>query len=242
MNAKVDMSDGTIWCQTFTGRAFPLLSPAAADIDWRDIAASLSKQCRYNGHCHAFYSVAQHSVMAAEFAANPKHWDADDARIFAMAIEAVGRDRLFRAVLLHDAPESYIGDLTTPMKQAMKALGERAKRQAGLRRFGFDAAQKLAVGAAGIAAFDTIEDGIAAAVSAKAGIPWPLGDVVEAAVKRADLRMLGTELRDLMGPAPRPCRMPLGPIPRPTIKPLLPGPAEAQFLDALEHAGLDPRA
>lgn len=234
MNAKVDTSDSAIWCQTFTGRAFPLLSPAPADIDWRDIAASLSKQCRYNGHCQAFYSVAQHSVLAAEFAANPKLWDAEDARIFAMAIEAVGHDRLFRAVLLHDAPESYIGDLTTPMKQAMKALGELA------RRLGSDFGQAASVG--GIAAFDTIEDGIAAAVSAKAGIDWPLGDVVEAAVKRADLRMLGTELRDLMGPAPRPWRMPLGPIRMPRIKPLLPGPAEADFLHALECAGLDPRA
>ena len=234
MNAKVDTSDGTIWCQTFTGRAFPLLAPAPADIDWRDIAASLSKQCRYNGHCQAFYSVAQHSVLSAEFAANPKLWDAEDARIFAMAIEAIGHDSLFRAVLLHDAPESYIGDLTTPMKQAMKAAPYHVgpKAHIGMGPQGGD----------GIAAFDAIEDGIAAAVSAKAGLPWPLGDVVEAAVKRADLRMLGTELRDLMGPAPRPWRMPLGPIPRPTIKPLLPGPAEAQFLDALERAGLDPRA
>jgi len=260
LNAKVDTTDGTIWCQTFTGRAFPLLRPAAADIDWRDIAASLGKQCRYNGHCQAFYSVAQHSVLAAEFAANKKLWDAEDARVFAMAIEAVGHDRLFRAVLLHDAPESFIGDLTTPMKQAMKAVGEGALCSAPavlitmpddheLSRAHPGAIVPLpaspgpiAFGAAGIAAFDAIEDGIAAAVSARADLDWPLAPVVEAAVKRADLKMLATELRDLMAEPPRPWRIPLPAIPGAPIKPLLPGPAEAQFLHALERAGLDPRA
>jgi hypothetical protein len=223
-----------IWCQTFTGRAFPLLRPAAADIDWRDIAASLSKQCRYNGHCQAFYSVAQHSVLAAEFAASKKLWDADDARVFAMAIEAVGHDRLFRAVLLHDAPESFIGDLTTPMKQAMTAAPG---------HFGTKALTVMGPpGTTGIAAFDAIEDGIAGAVSARADLDWPLVPAVEAAVKRADLKMLATELRDLMAEPPRPWRIPLPAIPCPAIKPLLPGPAEAQFLRALEAVGLDPRA
>lgn len=230
-----------IWCQTFTGRAFPLLAPTPDDIDWRDIASSLSKQCRYNGHCQTFFSVAQHSVLAAEFAANPKLWDAEDARIFAMAIEAVGHDRLFRAVLLHDAPESYIGDLTTPMKQAMREVGLVTIYKPSSGGMTELAHSTTLHKADGIAAFDTIEDGIAAAVSAKAGLPWPLGDVVEAAVKRADLKMLATELRDLMAEPPRPWRIPLPTIPRPTIKPLLPGPAEAQFLDALERAGLDPR-
>ena len=234
MNAKVDTTEGTVWCQTFTGRAFPLLSPTPADVDWRDIAAALSKQCRYNGHCHAFYSVAQHSVLAAEAATSEHFWDALDRQVFEAAIGAIGEEAFFRAVLLHDAPEAYIGDLTTPMKEAMRAAPN---------RFGTQALTIMGPpGTHGIAAFDAIEHGIAAAIHAKAGLPWPLGHVVEAAVKRVDLRMLATEARDLMAPPPRPWRLPVAPFGATLGDPLAPGPAESQFLSALGAAGIDWRA
>jgi hypothetical protein len=234
VKAKVDTTDRTIWCQTFTGRAFPLLSPTAADVDWRDIAASLSKQCRYNGHVQTFYSVAQHSVLAAEVAIGRHLWDAIDRQVFETALEAVGEDALFRAVLLHDAPESYIGDLTTPMKEAMRSMG----RDAGVIRSGLG----IAAAFGGIAAFDTIEHGIAEAVHTRAGLPWPLPPVVDAAVKRVDMKMLATELRDLMAPPPRSWRITVEPVAMPPIEPLAPGPAESQFLSALGAAGIDWRA
>ena len=234
MNAKVDTTESTIWCQTFTGRAFPLLSPTPDDVDWRDIAAALAKQCRYNGHCEVFYSVAQHSVLAAEVATGHELWDALDRQVFEAALEAVGEQALFRAVLLHDAPEAYIGDLTTPMKEAMRFMARAASAMRS--NLGWAAA----VG--GISAFDTIENLIAAAIHAKAGLPWPLPHVVEAAVRRVDLKMLATELRDLMAPPPRSWRLTVDPVAMPPIGALFPGPAESQFLSALGAAGIDWRA
>jgi hypothetical protein len=82
------------WIQTYTGRQFFPLEPRAADIDVRDIAHSLSLQCRFNGHCRGFYSVAEHSVRVSHV--------------------LDGELRLWG--LLHDAAEAYISDLPRPLK------------------------------------------------------------------------------------------------------------------------------
>ncbi|HZZ43865.1 MAG TPA: hypothetical protein VFE58_13090 [Tepidisphaeraceae bacterium] len=85
------------WLQTFTGKKFFPLSPRPADIDIRDIAHSLSLQCRFNGHCSAFYSVADHSLRVA----------------------AILPPQLQLAGLLHDAAEAYLSDLPRPVKQQL---------------------------------------------------------------------------------------------------------------------------
>ena len=82
------------WIQTYTGRQFFPLEPRPDDIDIRDIAHSLSLQCRFNGHCRGFYSVAEHSVRVSRI--------------------LDGRERLWG--LLHDAAEAYISDLPRPLK------------------------------------------------------------------------------------------------------------------------------
>jgi uncharacterized protein len=94
------------WIQTFTGRKFFPMSPRVEDIDIHDIAHSLSMQCRFNGHCREFYSVAQHSVLVsqavpAEFAL----WG-----------------------LLHDAAEAYVSDLPRPVKKQIPTFGEAEDR------------------------------------------------------------------------------------------------------------------
>lgn len=83
------------WIQTYTGRQFWPLSPHAEHVDIRDIAHSLALQCRFNGHCRGFYSVAQHSVLVSH-AVPPE-------------------DALWG--LLHDAAEAYISDLPRPLKK-----------------------------------------------------------------------------------------------------------------------------
>lgn len=86
------------YIRTYTGeRVFihePEVTLREGAINVKDIAHALSLQCRYNGHCREFYSVAQHSVLASD--------------------EASPIDKLW--ALLHDAPEAYMGDLVGPLK------------------------------------------------------------------------------------------------------------------------------
>ena len=80
--------------RTFSGKKIKIKNPQVDDIDIRDIAAALSKICRFGGHSSEFYSVAQHSVLVALMV--PK--------------------RLRAAALLHDASEAYLGDVIKPLK------------------------------------------------------------------------------------------------------------------------------
>jgi hypothetical protein len=83
------------WIQTYGGRQFWPLAPRSEDLDLGDIAHSLALQCRFNGHCRVFYSVAEHSVRVSR--------------------ELAGELRLWG--LLHDAAEAYVCDLPRPLKQ-----------------------------------------------------------------------------------------------------------------------------
>lgn len=89
------------WIQTFTGRKFFPLAPRVADIDIRDIAHSLSLQCRFNGHCLGFYCVAEHCVRVS------RSLDGRQMQLWG---------------LLHDAAEAYVSDLPRPVKQQMPAF------------------------------------------------------------------------------------------------------------------------
>ena len=79
---------------TASGNYFDLGAPHDSEILITDIAHALSNICRFAGHCHQFYSVAQHSVMVS-LMVPPEY-----------ALQA----------LLHDASEAYVGDVTSPLK------------------------------------------------------------------------------------------------------------------------------
>lgn len=83
------------WMQIASGKNFWPLDPRPDEIEIEDIAAALSKLCRFNGHTNQFYSVAQHSVLVSR-ACNPS-------------------DALWG--LLHDASEAYLGDVIRPLKR-----------------------------------------------------------------------------------------------------------------------------
>lgn len=85
------------WMHTATGRAFYPMDPRPDEIHIEDIAAALSKLCRYGGHCKRFYSVAEHCVLMAR-AASPS-----------VAFEA----------LMHDASEAYLSDIIRPVKSSL---------------------------------------------------------------------------------------------------------------------------
>jgi len=86
------------WIQTYSGKRFTPLKPNPEAIVIQDIAHSLSMQCRFNGHCREFYSVAQHSVLVSYIC------DSQDA--------------LWG--LLHDASETFLADFPTPLKHSGK--------------------------------------------------------------------------------------------------------------------------
>src|SRR5690606_33198599 len=65
------------------------------------IAHALSRQCRYNGHCDGFISVARHSIWVSS------------------RLETKGFDESMQlAGLFHDAAEAYLGDLVRPIKHS----------------------------------------------------------------------------------------------------------------------------
>lgn len=86
------------WIQTFSGRRFNPTNPNPDAIVIQDIAHALSMQCRFSGHCHQFYSVAQHSVLVSHV--------------------CNFEDALWG--LLHDAEEAYLVDMPRPLKRSGK--------------------------------------------------------------------------------------------------------------------------
>lgn len=85
---------------TRSGRYVDPLNLQPEDVLVDDVAWALSHQCRYSGHCAAFYSVAEHSVRVLR-------WLRDEG--FGRDVQAWG--------LLHDATEAYLVDLPRPLKQ-----------------------------------------------------------------------------------------------------------------------------
>lgn len=83
------------YIETVSGKKFYFLDPDPEMIDIRDIAHSLSMQCRFTGHVTDFMSVAEHSV----------------------AVSLVCDKENELAGLLHDASEAYLSDIASPIKQ-----------------------------------------------------------------------------------------------------------------------------
>lgn len=110
------MTPDRTWITTFSGRRFYPLNPVLEDIQLVDIAHALSLICRYNGHCTTFYSVAEHSVRVSELLAYEEAlWG-----------------------LLHDAPEAYICDVVSPIKDQLPFYAEYEDRLMGAIAARFD--------------------------------------------------------------------------------------------------------
>jgi hypothetical protein len=81
--------------ETASGFYLDLVDPDPGAIWLQDIASGLSKKCRFSGQCFKFFSVAEHSCMIQD------RVDSFDLKCMA---------------ILHDAAESYMGDLPRPLK------------------------------------------------------------------------------------------------------------------------------
>ncbi|KFC64007.1 Metal dependent phosphohydrolase [Bosea sp. LC85] len=92
------------WLQTASGRAFDLLRPDWRQVDFQvDVPEALARIARFTGHVSSGpYSVAQHCALGAD------------------AVFHATKDRAAAAAfLLHDAHEAYLGDVATPIAQAL---------------------------------------------------------------------------------------------------------------------------
>lgn len=103
------------WIQTYTGGAWWPMDPRPEDVHIDDIAHSLALQCRFNGHCSAHYSIAQHSLLVGDEMERRAH-RAGESRSFQRRAAIAG--------MLHDAAEAYLGDIVRPLKGQLAGFKE----------------------------------------------------------------------------------------------------------------------
>jgi uncharacterized protein len=87
------------YIETGSGIRFEFLDPNTDMISIEDIANAISKQCRYTGHVHTFYSVAEHCCHLHDFTLDMTN-NRENALI----------------ALMHDASEAYLSDIARPIK------------------------------------------------------------------------------------------------------------------------------
>jgi 5'-deoxynucleotidase YfbR-like HD superfamily hydrolase len=167
------------WIQTYTGKEFNYFTFTEKDICIEDIAMSLSRIPRFNGHTISAYFVAHHSVLVSELA-SAKNLDCS------------------KWGLLHDASEAYIADLVSPLKVTFPE-------------------------------YNALEERIHKAVAKKFKLSWPIPEEV----KHADLVLLATEKRDIMGTPPKDWKK----LPEPRTKKIIPWNSKVshyQFMNRFE--------
>ena len=76
-----------------------------------DIAHAISNLCRFAGHTKQFYSVAQHSVLVARIVAANAAVDAE--------FDEAAYNMVCAQALFHDASESVLADIPSPMKRLL---------------------------------------------------------------------------------------------------------------------------
>ena len=128
--------------ETYTGKYITLnpLSLSPEDIDLKDVAHHLSLICRFNGACHQFYSVAEHSVRVANTALRlvtedkAKKFKSTDKE-FELTVKDYGAALL---ALLHDAHEAYTGDMIRGWKDKNRAELEQVVQGVVVKKFRLD--------------------------------------------------------------------------------------------------------
>lgn len=110
--------DDSMRMRTYSGLRVDPMHVRPEDVNVVDIAHALARQCRFNGHCGGWLSVARHSVDVS------RRLDAEPV--------------LAKWGLMHDAPEAWLGDISRPMKHsgqftaylAAEEIAERAVAEA----------------------------------------------------------------------------------------------------------------
>jgi uncharacterized protein len=131
------------WIQTYSIGQFWPLDPRPEDVRIQDIGHALSMMCRFTGHVHEFYSVAEHSCRVSIEA---------ERRALAAGLNAALHARWG---LLHDASEAYLVDLARPVKRTPEMAAYREAEALIMRavaeRFGLPGDEPPVVKAADVA-------------------------------------------------------------------------------------------
>lgn len=155
------------WMQTTSGIRVNLLDPQPDDFVLEDICTSLERLNRFVGHGTSTpWSVAKHSCFVGWLTAyDPEGHEFDLG----------DRDKLILTGLLHDAEEAFIGDLSSPVKQAIRHLsGDNQPTWSGA-------------------------DELASRIRRAIGRKFDLFDPIPKVVKNADLKALAYEAEFTFG-------------------------------------------
>ncbi len=101
------------WILTRSGLQLYYLHPELEDFTIGDITHALGMLCRFTGHVSRFYCVAQHSVLVAAIVRHTLDKEGVDPKSVEYWDQTL-------AALLHDAAEAYVGDLSSPLKSAIR--------------------------------------------------------------------------------------------------------------------------
>lgn len=131
------------WQKMLSGRRLDLLDPTPFDIEIEDISHGLSFVARWNGQTKGdfAYSVAEHSLLVEKLYSR---------------LKPKSDPRWQLAALIHDAPEYVIGDMISPVKNAVGP------------------------------GYDELEKRLAAAIHIKFGLPATIPSNVKKIIKKAD--------------------------------------------------------
>jgi len=122
---------GDGWIQTHSIGQFWPLDPRPEEVRIADIGHALSMLCRFTGHVHSFYSVAEHCVRVSVEA---------ERRATDAGVHETMQRHIAKWGLLHDASEAYLVDLARPVKRLPEMAPYRNAEDALMRavahRFG----------------------------------------------------------------------------------------------------------
>ncbi len=155
-----------------------LLDPREDDITLDDIAYSLARINRFTGHTNT--TVAQHSVSVMlalyhqpEFPAALVNWPGTrDAR----------NSKALLIALMHDAHEAYTGDISLPMKEAIRRCAQHAGLPIGDSRV------------TGESPVTPIKRGIQRVIHRAFDLPQVVPAILRTAIEVADQKMLEIEV------------------------------------------------
>ncbi len=184
--------------KTYSGNMIDPLALSFDGLDVKDVAHALSNLCRYAGHVHPFYSVAQHALHVSHVAERLAREQLAAARMAPAEVSVLAAGVALQGLHHDDAEGLGLGDVVGTVKAFaflwlpsdwLDDRGARAEDYVQVDALGEDGASiKVS-----FVPWEDVEDWVLQAVSRLFGFQWPMSDLVA----EADALLLATEGRDL---------------------------------------------